>query len=207
MRGWERALRWAYAGVAGSLVTLALTGAALLGLYRPDSPDAWDTIHDLDDGPGFEVEDLFQGLHVWASRVLLLSGVALGVAAVGRASASRSAPAGEEGPGSGFRRRVRARVPYGLPTGVGVALTALSGGFTGLLLAFDQVALRSVTVGDSWQGVIRPAFSSNVRFLLVDGREVSQAAFRFWLVVHLALPLLAVAVAVAFTARRRHPSH
>jgi quinol-cytochrome oxidoreductase complex cytochrome b subunit len=77
--------------------------------------------------------------------------------------------------------------------GLGAVALALAGLLTGPLLAWDQLALWAVTVGDDlYEGALAP-FSSDVRFLFVDGHQVSTGTYKIWAVVHIvALPLVAL---------------
>lgn len=77
----------------------------------------------------------------------------------------------------------------------GLSALALVAAFTGPQLAWDQLALRAVTVNRDVRGTLFAAFNDQVRFVLVDGYEVSQAAYRNALGVHVAVAL-AVAVLV-----------
>lgn len=66
------------------------------------------------------------------------------------------------------------------------------------LVRFDQIALRSVTVGVdlSQRGLWWPAFDPDVLFVFVRGREVSRATYARWLLVHLFAPMAAVVALV-----------
>ena len=63
-------------------------------------------------------------------------------------------------------------------------ITTLALTWTGSLLPWDQLALWAVTIGSDYQGMLGAAFSDDVRFVLLGGSEVSQAALRLWLLVH-----------------------
>jgi quinol-cytochrome oxidoreductase complex cytochrome b subunit len=63
--------------------------------------------------------------------------------------------------------------------------------YTTRLVRWDQLALRAVTVGTSIDGYWAAAFHHGVRFVLVDGNEVSQRAYATALVVHLVAPVVA----------------
>jgi quinol-cytochrome oxidoreductase complex cytochrome b subunit len=84
--------------------------------------------------------------------------------------------------------------PVWLLGGVGAIVLALAGLLTGPLLAWDQLALWAVTLGDDlYEGVLAP-FSADVRFVFVDGREVGPGTYKAWAAVHIVvLPLLALA--------------
>ena len=71
-------------------------------------------------------------------------------------------------------------------------VTTLALAYTGLLLPWDQLALWAVTVGTDYQGMLSAAFSDEVRFVLIDGVEISQTTLRMWFLVH------AVALAALF---------
>jgi quinol-cytochrome oxidoreductase complex cytochrome b subunit len=77
--------------------------------------------------------------------------------------------------------------------GLGAVGLAVAGLLTGPLLAWDQLARWAVTVGDDlYEGALAP-FSGDVRFLFVDGREVSTGTYKIWAAVHIVvLPLVAL---------------
>jgi quinol-cytochrome oxidoreductase complex cytochrome b subunit len=80
---------------------------------------------------------------------------------------------------------------------------AVAGSFTGQLLAWDQIALKAVTVGSSYRGMLDP-LGDDVRFLIIAGTEVSQGSFLAWLLVHVvAVPAAAVAVGLPLWRRMR----
>jgi quinol-cytochrome oxidoreductase complex cytochrome b subunit len=67
--------------------------------------------------------------------------------------------------------------------------------FTGYLLPWDQLALRSVTTGSNLRG-IRWLFDGEVRFVLVGGTEISVSTYRAWAIVHVAIGAVLAAGAV-----------
>jgi hypothetical protein len=74
---------------------------------------------------------------------------------------------------------------------------------SGQLIAWDQLAMESVTDGSGFRGVF-DAVSGDVRSVLVDGTEVSRGAYAAWAGVHvLAVPVLALGL--AWIVRRREP--
>ena len=82
-----------------------------------------------------------------------------------------------------------------LVVAVGVALVS------GPKLAWNQLALQGVTVGTSLRGVFQ---SDAVKFVLVDGGELSLSSFHRWAWVHiLVVPLVIVASAVVLMQRTR----
>jgi quinol-cytochrome oxidoreductase complex cytochrome b subunit len=93
------------------------------------------------------------------------------------------------------------RVPPGWLVGVGAFVVAGLGQISGQLVAWDRLAPNAVASADEVRGVV-DALSDDVRFLLIDGTEVSRSAYAVWAGVHvLAVP--AIALAVAWFARRR----
>ena len=95
-----------------------------------------------------------------------------------------------------------------------VALAALGVGLGASGLAFssshrllwDQLALWAVTVGTNIRGVWVAAFGDQIRFVLVDGREITQDDYAAQLLGHaVAVPVLLVGAAglLALRLRRR----
>jgi hypothetical protein len=79
------------------------------------------------------------------------------------------------------------------------------GAVTGRLIAWDQLALWSVTVGVDRRGVLNAGDSEQARFVIVDGREVPLDTFRFWVMVHLLLlPVVCAGAAAVAVVRRRN---
>lgn len=75
------------------------------------------------------------------------------------------------------------------------------------IVEWDQLGLWSVTVGDDLDGYWHAAFDDDVRFVLTDGRELTQTRYSLAVVAHLAAPVVAAAAlaAMALQARRRAP--
>jgi hypothetical protein len=95
----------------------------------------------------------------------------------------------------------------GLVAVVGGAAAAV-GALTSGPVAWDQVALDEVTVGTELGGWRLAALDDRVRFVLVDGAEVSQGTYAGVLAVHLVAPVVAVVALVVLAllvraARRR----
>ena len=59
------------------------------------------------------------------------------------------------------------------------------------LLAWDQLALRSVTIGSDIDGYWTAAFGDNVRYVLRQNSEISQRQYGAVLITHLASPVVA----------------
>jgi quinol-cytochrome oxidoreductase complex cytochrome b subunit len=74
-------------------------------------------------------------------------------------------------------------------------LLVAAASFTGYLLPWDQLALRSVTTGNNLRG-IRWLFDGEVRFVLVGGTEISVSTYRAWAIVHVAIGAVLAAGAV-----------
>ncbi len=89
-------------------------------------------------------------------------------------------------------QRARSRVP-GVVAACGVLVTVAGACITGRLLPWDQLALSAVTVDVG--GGVDAVLTNPVKFVLIDGRELSPAAYDFWAYSHLALTVL-VAVAL-----------
>lgn len=79
----------------------------------------------------------------------------------------------------------------------GVLVVSAAIGYTGFRLAWDQLALWAVTVGENYQGMWAAGFSDDVRFVLVGGVEVSQATLRLWFLTHVGLSIVLVGVLAA----------
>lgn len=145
---------------------LAATGVPLIFLYRPDDPVTGDR------------SDVWwlRGAHNITS--MLFIGAAAGMVAVLAAGVVR-----------------RLRVPPGWFAGLGALLVALLGLISGQLIAWDRLALTSVTGGSDARGVV-DALAEDVRSVVVDGTEVSRGAYAAWAVVHvLVVPVLALGLA------------
>jgi quinol-cytochrome oxidoreductase complex cytochrome b subunit len=124
------------------------------------------------------------GLHALASALFLGAAAAMAVVAL-----------------VGVVTRHRSWAGWVLP--VAAFAVAAVGAFTGPPLAWDQLALRAVTVGDSYRGVLDP-LGGDVRFVIVGDADVSQGTYLAWLLVHvLAVPAAAVAVGLPLWRRWR----
>ena len=101
-------------------------------------------------------------------------------------------------------RRGRAGAP-GVVAAVGVLVTVGGAYVTGRLLPWDQLALWAVTVGHDVGGGVRMVMHDEVKFVLIDGREISPSTYEFWAYAHLGLTALVLValVLVWFRARDR----
>ena len=130
--------------------------------------------------PGHDAprSDRWRDWQLWAGVACVLASLLAGVVAV---------------------RRRRLFVVACAGVAVLAALVTIS---TQELVAWDQLALRSVTVGTDVDGYWTAAFGGDVVFVLVGGSEVSQTTYAA--VVHLAAPVLgAAALVTAAVAVRR----
>jgi quinol-cytochrome oxidoreductase complex cytochrome b subunit len=175
---WARRAVVTFLALAGVLLgVLVATGVWLALDYRPSPSAAWNS---PDLPSSVQASDRVRLVHRTASHLLVsVTFVALAFVLA--------------------LRRLRRR--WWFPAAGW--LLVLAGSFTGYLLPWDQLALRSVTVGENLRG-IRWLFDDDVRFVLVDGVEVGPATYARWAVVHVGiLPLAALVLAVAVVVRRR----
>jgi quinol-cytochrome oxidoreductase complex cytochrome b subunit len=175
------------AAVAGVLIlVLAVTGAYLSFRYRPQVSEAFEGVEGLE---GFErhgLPETMRTVHTGASTLLFWAGFGLFVTGLGRAVQSF-----REGNG----RRATAAAG-GLPLALLVAVVLAS--FTGYLVAYEQLALGSITVASGFDGVWAAAFDADVVFILVEGSEVEQSEFARWVLVHVAaVPIVLIALTAA----------
>jgi quinol-cytochrome oxidoreductase complex cytochrome b subunit len=157
------------------LVVIVVSGILLSRSYRPSGVEAWD-IEQLAVSDG---ESAVRTAHRAASTLLFPVAVATAVGAVGWSVVAR--------------RHAWVGAAALL---VGVAAAAISG----FMLAWDQIALWAVSVGTDVRGIWWVAFDDEVRFVIVDGSEVSQAAYRNVVGAHLLLTGV-LAASVVLTAR------
>ena len=88
--------------------------------------------------------------------------------------------------------RVRAR----RLVGVGLLVVVVAAAVTGPLLAWDQLAVEAVTIGEGLDGY-RPFLREDVRFAVVDDSEVDPNTVLLWLGIHVvALSALGVALGI-----------
>lgn len=143
---------------------LVVTGLPLIWLYRPDPP-------------GSSRGDVWwlREAHTVASTMLL--GAVAGIIVVLAVAGVR-----------------QLRVPPGWLVALGALVVAGLGQISGQLIAWDELVLKAVTVGDDLRGVV-DGLSGDVRFLLIDGTHLSRGAYAAWAGVHvLAVPLIALGV-------------
>jgi quinol-cytochrome oxidoreductase complex cytochrome b subunit len=178
--GWDLATKALQRAATVCLAVLVVTGIPLLWLYRPPLSQEWVELIGLEQSWWDRVQDdWLREIHYLASLLLVPLVVGgLVVAFLRRSIAPARAVASQIGVGA-----------------VGLAV-AVVGGVTGLLVAWDQLGLEAVTVGDSYRGALA-ATRSDVRFVIVDGAEVSPGTYLGMLAVHtLAVPVLGIAAVV-----------
>ena len=162
--------------------SLVVSGIALFFVYRPTASAAWSDL--VDDRYTAEVQlaQVIRFVHWLASQLAMWTAILVGVLPVVRPS--------------GIRRWAAPSI------GAGLTVTTWVASFTGYLLPWDQLALWAVKVGSSMAGY-RPLLGSQVRFVLIDGVEVSPGTIVGWLLVHSLVlgPLLVGLVVLAW--RRR----
>jgi quinol-cytochrome oxidoreductase complex cytochrome b subunit len=164
---WRRLQRWSLWVAAGLVGVLVVTGAWLWFRYQPD-PEWF--------GDGAAPVRWPQALHAVAGGVV---GIVVLLATLAAWAA---------------RREARGR-PVGLAATVAALGLAFGAAYSGYLIAWEQLALYAVTVGDvRGMGVL---WDPDVRFVIVDGVEVAAATVQRWAVAHVLLgAALAAAVAL-----------
>jgi len=154
----------------GVVAVAALTGLALVWTYRPATTWGDTTLGD----------DAVRGL-VSVHELSLQAAVTLALVTVVLLGVARQS--------------------VGRVVAMGVVwFSAIVASMTWHLIAWDQIALESVTVGTDLRGLLFPAFDDGVAFILMGGAEIGQETYRVWLLVHLAA--LAVSVVASLAAVR-----
>jgi len=173
--------------LAVELIVLLVTGVELARTYRPTASRAWDDLVLL--GPGFTRVERLRDVHALASTAAIVTAVAGAVLALASAI------------------ETKVRVVGRAVTGPVLAVLVAAVSFTGRSLPWDQLALRSVTVGTNMYGYWFVTDRDDVRFVLVDGAEVSAATFAraFWSHTTV-LPLAVVALGVLLLVVLRRPA-
>jgi quinol-cytochrome oxidoreductase complex cytochrome b subunit len=149
---------------------LTVTGLALMLYYSPHPPDAYRSMKDLDFAVAFG--RFLRNMHRWAAHAMV---------AVVFLHMCRVFFTGAYKPPRQFNWVV----------GVGLLLLTLALSFTGYLLPWDQLAFWAITVGTSIVGYV-PLIGEQLKYLLLGGNEIGQAAvLRFYVLHCLILPLAA----------------
>src|SRR5271157_4302180 len=157
---------------------LVTTGVALMVYYRPQSPQAYQDMKDLQ----FVVYlgTFLRNMHRWAAHGMVIC-VFLHMCRVFY---------------TGSYKRPR---QFNWVIGVVLFLLTLGLSFTGYLLPWDQLAFWAITVGTNIISYV-PVLGRPLRFLLLGGHIIGQnALLRFYVLHCVILPLAAVAlIAVHF---------
>ncbi|MGH9187170.1 MAG: hypothetical protein ACRD0U_15355 [Acidimicrobiales bacterium] len=85
-----------------------------------------------------------------------------------------------------------------------IAALGVTAAASGFVLGWDYLALRVVTIGADYRGVLRAAFSDRIRYVVVNGDVLSQGAYRLRVLWHVAVipAALVGASAVLWRSRR-----
>jgi hypothetical protein len=161
--------------VAGVVAAIAATwaGVILADVYRPHAAELGESTH----GGGRSAS--WSDRHVRATAVLLAT--TIGTAAV-----------------VGWLRYQTERRLLGpgivtLGCSIAAAAAALVPWLTRVLVQWDHLALRSVTIASDHSGYWPAAFGDDVRHVFVGASEVSQSRYAFTLLVHLGTPMIGAA--------------
>jgi quinol-cytochrome oxidoreductase complex cytochrome b subunit len=87
------------------------------------------------------------------------------------------------------------------PHVVGLLALLIALRYTGFLLPWEQLALAAVTVGTNIKGALA-VLTEDVKFVLIDGKEISTGTYTFWLALHAVLLPLAGLAGLWFVRRR-----
>ncbi len=170
------------AGLSVEIGVLVVTGIVLYFVYVPTDGQAWGDVFPTGRSGGIRLADGIRLIHRLAAVLAFPTALAASILL-----ALRGRP--------GVRRWT------GAVLGVGIVLTTVAVSITGYLLPWDQLALWAVEVGTNIKGY-RWLSNDTVRFVLLDGSEVSRGTVFWWLVVH-ALVLTPVLGALVVLAGRR----
>ncbi len=154
---------------------LTLTGLALMLYYVPDTQAAYRSMKDLQYAVAFGM--FLRNAHRWAAH---------GMVAVVFLHMCRVFFTGAYKPPREFNWVV----------GVLLLLLTLALSFTGYLLPWDQLAFWAITVGTSIVAYF-PVLGPELRYLLLGGHEIGQAALLRFYVLHCLILPLAMAGLVA----------
>jgi hypothetical protein len=173
--------------IAGAAATSA-AGVVLADVFRPHAPGVAQ--HLL---PGMEQHsDRWSGWHRLAASVFLAgASVALPLLLWLLHDAKQAV-------------RHRAVVITASATALVMAVLTLA---TRVLVEWDQLALRSVTVGTDVSGYWFAGFGKDVLFILVDDHEITQREYVPALLAHLGAPIVGVvALVIVAVALLRNPA-
>ena len=155
--------------------SLTATGLALMLYYVPHPQAAYRSMKDLEYAVTFGM--FLRNSHRWAAH---------GMVAVVFLHLCRVFFTGSYKPPREFNWVI----------GVGLLLLTLALSFTGYLLPWDQLAFWAITVGTSIVAYF-PLLGPQLRYLLLGGHEIGQAALLRFYVLHCVVLPLAMALLVA----------
>ncbi len=170
----RKSLRWSYSMGLGIITVvlfavLVFTGTLLMFYYIPSVERAYPTMKAIQ--TSVSLGQFTRAMHRWAAHLMVLA-VALHMARVFYTGAYKPPRA------------------FNWVVGVFLLLLTLGASFTGYLLPWDQLAYWAITVGTNIAGYA-PVVGSEMRTLLLGGREVGQnALIRFYTLHVIVLPLL-----------------
>jgi len=156
-------------------VVLTVTGLVLMLYYVPHTQAAYRSMKDLQYAVAFGM--FLRNAHRWAAHAM----VAVVFLHMCRVFFT----------GAYLRPR-----EFNWVVGVGLLLLTLALSFTGYLLPWDQLAYWAITVGTSIVAYF-PLLGPQVRYLLLGGHEIGQAALLRFYVLHCIVLPLAMAGLVA----------
>ena len=146
------------------VVVLAITGLWLYFYYRPSPSSGWFKAIPAVHHSG--IAEVIRAVHEWIAIAALVSSLAAGfLITVDSRAGSR-----------------RFKVPVRL-AGAGLVVVVAGALFTGRLLPWDQLALWAAPSSPHLDG-FRAAFGSQVRFVLINGTEVTRRTLWWWFIVH-----------------------
>ncbi|MBI4600381.1 MAG: cytochrome b N-terminal domain-containing protein [Planctomycetes bacterium] len=160
---------------AAAFFILTVTGILLMFYYRPSVPEAYEDMKDLEFVVSAGV--FLRNLHRWAAHTMVAL-VFLHMVRVFFAGAYR--PPRE----------------FNWVIGVVLFLLTLLLSFTGYLLPWDQLAYWAITVGTNMVKAV-PSIGDDLRFLLLGGNAIGEAALLRFYVLHCVVLPLALIVLIA----------
>lgn len=160
----------AFVGVALALAA-AFVGFVLADIYQPHAPGA----------VAAELPEPVRRSDRWSDWHRTTSVLLLVAAAVSGALVAAGIVRG---------KRVAKRQVLAIAAATGAVVMSVVTIITGPLVEWDQLALRSVTVGSGVDGYWTAAFGDDVLVVLLDDAEVSQREYSAVLVTHLAAPVV-----------------
>jgi len=176
-RPWVTATRVMLLIVEVILGVLVVTGVVLVFRYHPSVSAAF-----ANPGvPHVSAHSPARTVHRVAALALIPAFGGLAIAAAGLAL---------------VRHRAWRLVPV-VVAGIGVVAAFLSG----VVLPWDQLAIRTVTVGTDIRGYGRILFGHDVKYVLVGNTEIGPSSFARWFWVHVVVTALIIVVSLVIVAR------